>query len=83
MKGTIKITVAGEADTARQADKRNKQVSFKNCSPFTNCISEINDIPTDNAEDLDFVMPMYSLIDYSNNYAKNIRKSVEVPQGCS
>ena len=48
----------------------NKKVIFKNCSPFTNCISEINNTQIDNVKDIDIVMPMYNLIEYSDNYAK-------------
>ena len=47
-----------------------KKVIFKNCAPFTNCISEINNTQIDNAKDVDIVMPMYNLIEYSDNYAK-------------
>ena len=67
-----KITIAGAGNdaAARQADKRNKVVIFKNCAPFINCISEINNMQTDNAKDIDTVMPMYNLIEYSDNYAK-------------
>ena len=43
---------------------------FKNFAPFTNCISEINNTQVDNAKNIDIVMPMYDLIEYSNNYAK-------------
>ena len=43
---------------------------FKNCAPFTNCISEVNNTQVDNAKDIDIVMPMYNLIEYSDNYAK-------------
>ena len=45
-------------------------MAFKNCAPFTNCISEINNTQVDNAKDIDIVMPMYNLIEYSDNYAK-------------
>ena len=48
----------------------NKKVIFKNCAPFTNCISEINNTQVDNAKDTDIVMPVYNLIEYSDNYAK-------------
>ena len=47
-----------------------KKVIFKNCAPFTNCISEINSTQIDNAKDIAIVMPMYNLIEYSDNYAK-------------
>ena len=45
-------------------------VAFKNCAPFTNCISEINNTQIDNVKDIDIVMPMFNLIEYSDNYAK-------------
>ena len=40
-----------------------KKLVFKNNAPFINCISKINGIKTDNAEDLDVVMSMYNLLD--------------------
>ena len=43
---------------------------FKNCAPFTVCISEINNTQVDNAKHIDIVMPMYNLIEYSDNYSK-------------
>ena len=46
---------------------------FKNSTPFTNFISEINNTQVDNAKDIDIVMPMYNLIECSNNYAKTSR----------
>ena len=61
---------AGGDAAAKQADERDKGVAFKNCTPFTNCISEINNTHIDNAKDIYIVMPMYNLIEYSNNYAK-------------
>ena len=70
VKGTITITGEGADAAARQADERDKGEVFKNCAPFTNCISEINNTQVDNAKDIDIVMPMYNLIEYSDNYAK-------------
>ena len=70
VKGTITITGAGADAAARQADERDEGVVFKNCAPFTNCISEINNMQVGNAKDIDIVMPMYNLIEYSDNYAK-------------
>ena len=52
------------------ANNTNKEVIFKNYGPFTNCISEINNTQIDNSKDIDIVMPMYNLIEYSDNYAK-------------
>ena len=43
---------------------------LKNCAPFINCISEIDNTQIDNTKDIDIVMPMYNLIEYSDNYAK-------------
>ena len=70
VKGTITINGRGTDAAARQADERDKAVSFKNCAPFINCVSEINNTQLGNAKDIDFVMPMYNLIEYSDNYAK-------------
>ena len=70
VKGTITITGAGDDAAARRADERNKGVTFKNCAPFTKCISRINNTDIDNAHDIDIVMPMYNLIEYSDNYSK-------------
>ena len=47
-----------------------KKLVFKNNAPFINCISKINGMKIDNAEDLDVVMPMYNLIEYSKNHKK-------------
>ena len=70
VKGTITITGAGDDDTAKRLDERNKGVIFKNCAPFTKFISTINNADTDNAQDIDIVIPMYNLIEYSDNYSK-------------
>ena len=47
-----------------------KSIAFKNNTLFFNCISKVNGIQIDNAEDLDVVMPMYNLLEYSKNYRK-------------
>ena len=70
VKRTIAITGAGDNATARQADEREKDVKFRNCAPFTKCINRINNTQIDNAKDIDIVMPMYNLIEYSDNYSK-------------
>ena len=66
------ITITGERDNAaaREADERDKGVAFKNCAPFTACKSNINNVEIDNCQDIDIIMPMYNLIEYSDNYAK-------------
>ena len=52
---------------AAEAEAKN---IIKNCAPLTNCISEINNAQIDNAKDIDMVMPMYNLIEYSDNYSR-------------
>ena len=64
------ISVNNTAADGAAANNTNKKVIFKNCAPFTNCISKINNTQIDNAEYIDIVMPMYNLIEYSNNYSK-------------
>ena len=68
VKGTISVNNTAAQGAAE--NNTNKKVILKNCAPFTNCISEINNMQIDNAKDIDIVMPMYNLIEYSNNYAK-------------
>ena len=57
----------------KQADEREQGVLFENCVPFTDSISEINNTQTDNAKDIDVMMPMYNLIEYSDKYSKTSR----------
>ena len=47
----------------------NTKVAFKNCAPFENCRTEINETFVDKAEHINIAMPMYNLIEYSNNYS--------------
>ena len=70
VKGTITITGDGDDAAARQAEERDKGVPFKNCAPFTKCKSRINNTDTDTGEGIDIVIPMYNLIEYSDNYSK-------------
>ena len=70
VKGPITITGAWVDAAARQADERDKGVIFKNCAPFINCKTEINNTEIDNAKDIDIVIIMYSLIEYSDDFSK-------------
>ena len=63
VKGTT--TVEGDDDYK----KRNKKLTFKNNAPFRSCISKLNNTFADDPEDLDIVMPMYNLLEYSDNYS--------------
>ena len=62
------ITVAGN----HPRDRQNKPVILKNNAPFISCITKINNVLIENAEDLDVVMPMYNLLEHSKNYRKTI-----------
>ena len=67
------IVVTGTIAVTRPNNNKNaydKKLAFKNNAPFNSCITKINNTLTDNAEDLDIVMPMYNLIEYSKNYRK-------------
>ena len=63
MTGDIKI-----ADIAADTN-----VAFKNCAPFTRCVTHINDEHVEIAENLVIIIPMYNLIEYSDNYADSSR----------
>ena len=65
-------TMLGEGDNAaaERADERDKGATFKNCAPFTKCISRINNTDIDNSHDIDIVMAMYNLIEFSDNSSK-------------
>ena len=63
---TVNSTSAADAD----ANNINEKVISKNCAPFTNYISEINNTQVDHAKDIDIVKPIYNLIEYSDNHSK-------------
>ena len=66
VKGTISIS----AQAGGNLNNEDKEVAFKNCAPSTDCISERNNIKIDHAKDIDVVMSIYNLIEYSDNYSK-------------
>ena len=61
--GTISVNNTAAADP--DANNTNKKVIFKNCAPFTNCLSEINNTQVGNAKDMDVIMPLYNVPEYS------------------
>ena len=63
------ITVPNTAAAGAVANNR-KNIIIKNCAPFNDCISELNNTQIDNAKDIDTVMPLYNLTEYSDNYSK-------------
>ena len=69
------ITVA-----AQDADNTgaSKKVIFKNCAPFTNSINRINNTKVDDVHDIDVVMSIYNLKDYSDNYWNHLGFCVNI-----
>ena len=61
------ILVTGDIKVGNVAADTN--VAFKNCAPFTRCVTHVNDEHFETAENLDIIMPMYNLIEYSDNYS--------------
>ena len=73
VKGKIGFTALGVNNDANNIrDKRNRPVILKNNAPFVSCITRINGELIEDADDLDIVMPMYNLLEYSKNYRKTI-----------
>ena len=73
VEGTIIVTAPGDNNNANNTrDKRNRPLILKNNAPFVSCITRINGELIEDADDLDIVMPMYNLLEYSKNYRKTI-----------
>ena len=68
--GTITVTANAGANNIR--DKRNRKLIIRNNAPFVSCITKINGELIEDADDLDVVLPMYNLLEYSKNYRKTI-----------
>ena len=63
-----RVTATGN----HRRDRQNRPLILKNNAPFISCITRINGELIEDAEDLDIVMPMYNLLEYSKNYRKTI-----------
>ena len=73
VKGTITVTAPGPNNGANNIrDKRNRSLILKNNAPFVSCITRINGELIEDADDLDIVIPMYNLLEYSKSYRKTI-----------
>ena len=70
VKGTITLVGQEKNDATIAAERNDKQVVLLNCVPFFRCINDMNNTQVDNAADLNVVMPMYDLIEYSKKYEK-------------
>ena len=67
VKRTITAAITG---TVVDPNNRGKKVIFKSSASFPDCIGKINNTHVHHAKDTDVVMPMYSLIEYSDFYSK-------------
>ena len=65
------ITVTSQGNVVRDK-KKNRPLILKNNAPFVSCITKINNELIEDADDLDIVIPMYNLLEYSKNYKKPI-----------
>ena len=73
VKGTITVTAPGVNNNVNDIrDKRSRPVISKNSAPFVSCMTRINGELIEDADDLDIVMSMYNLLEYSKNYRKTI-----------
>ena len=63
--GTIRVASLGAS-----VGNNDLKIVFKNCTPFTDCISKINNTQRDKVKDINVVMAMYNFIEYSDNYSK-------------
>ena len=73
VKGTIMVTAPGANNSVNNIrDKKNTSLILKNNAPFVSCITRINGELIEDADDLDLVMPMHNLLEYSKNYRKTI-----------
>ena len=66
----VQVNITVKQVLAQEPDNDGKKVVFKNCAPFTDCISEINNTQVDNAKYVDAVIPVHNLIEYSDSYSK-------------
>ena len=68
LRGTITVTNTVALGTA--VNNTNNKIIFKNCTPFTDCITQMNNTQVDDAQKTDLVIPMYNLIEYNDAYSK-------------
>ena len=65
----VKRTIDLLSAAANENDKAEKDVVFKNNGPFRSCMTKINNTLMENAEDLNIIIPMYNLLEYSHNHS--------------
>ena len=67
------LAVVNTGAQGQSNNPTNKKVVLKNCAPFTKCINKINNTQVDDAHDINIVMPMNNLIEYSDYYSKHLK----------
>ena len=67
---TISRNCSRKESNSKENDKRDEEVISKNCAPVTDCIRKVNDTQVDNTRDLNVVIPMYNLLENTDNYSK-------------
>ena len=73
VEGTNTVTAPGVNNNANNIrDKRNRPVILKDNALFVSCITRINGELIEDADDLDIVMSIFNLLEYSKNYRKTI-----------
>ena len=72
----VELTVRNTGEVANPNNTRN--IILKNCTTFTDCISEANNAQIDNAKEIDIVMPMFYLILWINVYSHNYSKTSRI-----
>ena len=70
MSGTLTVVGGGADDAAKVTYRTNKQAIFTNCTPFMECITEINNTQAENAKDHDVILSVYNFIEYCDDYSK-------------
>ena len=71
VRGTLAVVNTGAQGQSN--NPTNKKVVLKNRAPFTNCINKINNTQVDDAHDINIVMPMNNLIEYSDYFSKHLK----------
>ena len=63
-------------DIAAVEGNQNTSIAFKNCAPFRRCVTHTNDEQVETAEHLDIILPMYNLLEYSDNCADSYEQNM-------
>ena len=73
---------APSTDAANNPNNVGKKMIFKNCAPFTDCISKINNTQIDNAKDIEVVISLHQLLEYTDSYSKLFEIAINSDLAC-